>query len=66
MAVWAVIGPLLPRPLVVAGYSVGELASWDVAGLMDAKTVLNLAVARSAAMDGATLEPSGLLGWIAR
>jgi [acyl-carrier-protein] S-malonyltransferase len=51
---------------VVAGYSVGELASWGVAGLMDAKTVLNLAVARSAAMDGATLEPSGLLGWIAR
>lgn len=35
MAVWAVLGAKAPRPLVVAGYSVGELAAWGVAGLLD-------------------------------
>jgi [acyl-carrier-protein] S-malonyltransferase len=50
-----------PRPLVVAGYSVGELAAWGVAGLLNYKGVLDLAVQRAAAMDKATTEPSGLL-----
>jgi [acyl-carrier-protein] S-malonyltransferase len=61
MAAWAVIGSLLARPLLVAGYSVGELAAWGVAGLMDASGVLDLAVQRAEAMDKATTEPSGLV-----
>jgi [acyl-carrier-protein] S-malonyltransferase len=40
MAAWAVLGDLVPHPLVVAGYSVGELAAWGVARVLDAKTVL--------------------------
>ncbi len=60
MAAWAAIGDLLPRPLLIAGYSVGELAAWGVAGLFDAPTVLKLSLARAAAMDAATAEPSGL------
>ena len=35
MAAWAVLSAKVPRPLVVAGYSVGELAAWGVAGLLD-------------------------------
>jgi [acyl-carrier-protein] S-malonyltransferase len=61
MAAWAVLSAKVPRPLVVAGYSVGELAAWGVAGLLDHKDVLDLAVQRAAAMDKATTEPSGLV-----
>lgn len=60
MAAWAVIGDKLPRPLLVAGYSIGEVAAWGVAGLLDATGVLELASRRAAAMDAATLQPSGL------
>ena len=61
MAAWTVIGPLLARPLLVAGYSVGELSAWGVAGLMSVSRVLDLAVQRAEAMDSATTEPSGLV-----
>jgi [acyl-carrier-protein] S-malonyltransferase len=60
MAAWAALGPKLARPLLVAGYSVGELAAWGVAGLLDASGVLTLAAERATAMDAATAEPSGL------
>ena len=60
MAAWAVLSAKVPRPLVVAGYSVGELAAWGVAGLLDHEGVLDLAVQRAAAMDKATTQPSGL------
>ncbi|MEI9951279.1 MAG: acyltransferase domain-containing protein [Pseudomonadota bacterium] len=61
LAAWAVLGALAPRPLVVAGYSAGELAAWGVAGLFDAEQVLSLTVQRAAAMDEATTQPSGLV-----
>jgi [acyl-carrier-protein] S-malonyltransferase len=60
MAAWAVLSAKAPRPLVVAGYSVGELAAWGVAGLLDYEDVLDLVVQRAAAMDKATTQPSGL------
>ena len=60
LAAWAVINDRLSRPLLVAGYSVGELAAWGVAGLLEADSVLELAAQRAASMDAATLEPSGL------
>jgi [acyl-carrier-protein] S-malonyltransferase len=34
MAAWAMVSGRVHRPLVVAGYSVGELAAWGVAGLL--------------------------------
>ena len=46
--------------LVVAGYSVGELAAWGVAGLIAPRALLALAVERAACMDAATREPCGL------
>ena len=60
MAAWAVVGDVVPRPLVVAGYSVGELAAWGVAGVLDAGDVIGLAVKRASAMDDATTQASGL------
>ena len=60
MAAWAVVGGKAPRPLVVAGYSVGELSAWGVAGLLDYTGVLDLAVQRALAMDAATTQQSGL------
>jgi [acyl-carrier-protein] S-malonyltransferase len=61
MAAWAVLGAKVPRPFVVAGYSVGELAAWGVAGLLDYEGVLDLVVQRAAAMDEATTEAAGLV-----
>ena len=61
MAAWAVLGGLVPHPLVAAGYSVGELAAWGVAGVLDARTVLGLAAERASLMDAATEKPAGLL-----
>ena len=60
MAAWAVLGDIIPRPLVVAGYSVGELAAWGVAGLFNAEDVIGLTAKRASAMDAATTQPSGL------
>ncbi len=61
MAAWAVLDDVVRYPLVVAGYSVGELAAWGVAGVLDAHSVLELAVRRASAMDRAADRPSGLL-----
>ena len=60
MAAWAAISETVPRPIIVAGYSVGELAAWGIAGLLEADTVLRLAAQRAAAMDAATDTPSRL------
>lgn len=52
-ASWAALSPLLPSPLAVAGYSIGELAAYHVAGALDLDTLLDLARQRAAAMDAA-------------
>jgi [acyl-carrier-protein] S-malonyltransferase len=61
MAAWAVLSAKVTRPLLVAGYSVGELAAWGVAGLADYGSIFDLAAQRAAAMDQATTRPSGLV-----
>lgn len=61
LAAWAVLGGSVLRPLLVAGYSVGELAAWGVAGIWDAGTILGLAAERASLMDAATSEQSSLL-----
>jgi [acyl-carrier-protein] S-malonyltransferase len=47
MASWEAIKTLIPKPVVVAGYSVGELASWGVAGALTAEDAIRLAAARA-------------------
>lgn len=61
LATWAVIAPWLPRPRVILGYSVGELAAYGCAGAMDAAQTLRLAQQRAALMDAATAAATGLI-----
>lgn len=51
LAAWQGLAPSLPVPAVVAGYSVGELAAFCVAGVFSAVDAMALAVDRAAAMD---------------
>ncbi|AIY42172.1 Malonyl CoA acyl carrier protein transacylase [Collimonas arenae] len=56
VATWSVLQPLLPIPELVAGYSIGELAAWHVAGAISASQVIGLAASRAQLMD-ACLQP---------
>jgi [acyl-carrier-protein] S-malonyltransferase len=50
-----------PDRLIVAGYSVGEVAAWSVGGLIDPATALDLVAERAEAMDAASRAQDGLL-----
>jgi [acyl-carrier-protein] S-malonyltransferase len=54
IAAWRVLVPLLPRPAVVAGYSVGELAAFHCAGVFAAGDAMALARRRAELMDAST------------
>ncbi|WP_211451585.1 ACP S-malonyltransferase [Collimonas antrihumi] len=56
-AVWSALQPLLPPPALVAGYSVGEIAAYHVAGAISASQAIQLARSRAALMD-ACLQPA--------
>ena len=51
LAAWQRIAGLLPPPIAVAGYSVGELAAFGAAGVFDVEAALQLAKARARIMD---------------
>ena len=51
LAAWEALAPLLPAPLAVAGYSVGELAAFSAAGVFTAEAALRLAQRRAQCMD---------------
>jgi [acyl-carrier-protein] S-malonyltransferase len=51
----------LPRERCVAGYSVGEMAAWSVAGLLAPTDALALTAARAEAMDAARHGAQGML-----
>jgi [acyl-carrier-protein] S-malonyltransferase len=62
LAAWTQLSRALPRPAAVAGYSVGELASFAAAGVFDSGTAVWLAGTRARAMDRcAAIAPGGLL-----
>src|SRR5258706_15805707 len=60
LAATAALRDAWSRRLIVAGYSVGEVAAWSVAGLMDA-TTLDLVARRAEAMDAASMPGDCLL-----
>lgn len=60
LAAWAMLQPELDVGLVVAGYSVGELAAWGVAGALDADAVLKLVAQRAQLMDAQSRQPAGM------
>ena len=50
-----------PGRRVIAGYSVGEVAAWGMAGLLDSNAILDLVERRAAAMDAHSRPGDGLL-----
>lgn len=51
LAMWTALRPMLPEPALVAGYSIGELTAYGVAGALDAGDAVRLAVGRAQLMD---------------
>jgi [acyl-carrier-protein] S-malonyltransferase len=61
LAAAAALRDAMPDRLVVAGYSVGEMAAWGVAGLLGMTDTLDLVARRAEAMDAATPPCDGML-----
>lgn len=61
LARWEAIRDLLPRPTVVLGYSVGELAAYAIANILSNGDCIGLARVRAAFMDEAAAPGSSLL-----
>lgn len=61
LATWQALRNDLPEADLVLGYSVGELAAYGVAGALDTRAVLQLALQRARLMDQASEAGSGLL-----
>lgn len=51
----------VPAPRAAAGYSIGELSAYAVAGVIDARGLMALARARAEAMDAVCERPGGLV-----
>jgi len=62
LAAWNQLAPMVPAPDAIAGYSVGELAAFSAAGVIEPATAATLAAQRAGAMDRcAAHAPGGLL-----
>jgi [acyl-carrier-protein] S-malonyltransferase len=61
LAARAALADALPDRLMVAGYSVGEVAAWSIAGLVEAATAIDLVARRAEIMDAHSLPGDGLL-----
>lgn len=59
---WTIVEAARPVRVIVAGYSIGDLAAWGCAGRLDPEAILRLAAARAEAMDAAAPEGFGLAG----
>lgn len=55
LAIWEALRERLPQPALAAGYSIGELAAYAVAGAFTAGQAVELAASRAALMDQAAL-----------
>ncbi len=62
LAAWRALGTAAAGRIIVAGYSIGDLAAWGVAGRLDPADVLRLAAERAEAMDAVTGAGFGLAG----
>ncbi len=62
LAGWTLVKAAVPNRVIVAGYSIGDLAAWGVAGRFAPEAVLRLAATRAEAMNAASGEGFGLAG----
>jgi [acyl-carrier-protein] S-malonyltransferase len=60
LAAATALGPAMPCNNIIAGYSVGEVASWGVGGVIEPIEVLDLVAHRAELMDAATRPGDGL------
>jgi len=60
LAQWQALREALPTPLLVAGYSIGELAAHAIAGSIDTTDCLQLSAQRARLMDRASPPDAGL------
>jgi [acyl-carrier-protein] S-malonyltransferase len=65
MSVWSALNEARISPATVAGYSIGELAAWGVAGALEPVAVLHSAATRAAAMDACAPRGAGMLALMA-
>jgi [acyl-carrier-protein] S-malonyltransferase len=61
LAMWAALRDRVAQPGLVAGYSVGELSAYGVAGALDAPDAVSLAATRASLMTGAVTAPQALV-----
>jgi [acyl-carrier-protein] S-malonyltransferase len=61
LSLCASLADALPSDRLVAGYSVGELAAWRLAGIFDGNETLRLTASRAEVMDAVRDGPQGLL-----
>jgi [acyl-carrier-protein] S-malonyltransferase len=61
LAMWEALRHRLPAPSLVAGYSVGELSAYGVAGALDPLDAVRLAATRSGVMNAAIAAPQALV-----
>ena len=63
LAVHACVADVLPQPIAISGYSVGEMAAWSIAGIWTADEALRLADRRARLMESVA-GPDGRLGYV--
>lgn len=61
VALWSLLAPVLPRPVAILGYSVGELSAAHAAGALDTKNALTLARQRAQLMEAACNETQAMV-----
>lgn len=59
LAMWAALKETMPAPALVAGYSIGELAAYGVAGSLTATDVIGLAALRARLMNACLQQAPG-------
>ena len=60
LAMWEALKCRLPTPSLVAGYSIGELSAYGVAGALDPLDAVRLAATRAGLMNAAVAAPQAL------
>lgn len=61
LGLWKMLGPLVPHPAAILGYSVGELAAASAAGALAPEAALRLATRRAKLMQDASDETQAML-----
>lgn len=61
LAMWEALTTRLPAPSLVAGYSVGELSAYGVAGALAPADAIRIAARRAQLMDASVAEPQALV-----